>query len=222
MTAIFQEKIAHLRLQVIKEGTLVEEALAKACRALFDFDTSLAQEVIDEDDVIDRMEMDIEDECLEIIALHQPVADDLRFLVAVLRINNDLERIGDIAGNIAKRSRYLAAHPKVSVPLDFPEMSRRAREMVKKAIDSLVNRDVELARAICAADEELDRMRNEGQEILIREMSRQSDKTETLVRMFAIVRHFERIGDMATHIAEDVIYLVEGEIVRHGKITPPA
>jgi len=215
VTILFEQRLTHLSQKVIREATLAEEAISKAVKALLEGNGDLARTVIAGDEDIDRLEIEIEDECLSILTLHQPVAEDMRFLIAVLRINNDLERIGDIAANIAKRAVFIIEHPKVRVEVDLPEMAAKATSMVKKSVDALVNRDPELARTVVASDESLDRMRKEGQETITQQLAKTPEHNEALVRWMAVVRHLERLGDFATNIAEDVIYMVEGEIVRH-------
>jgi phosphate transport system protein len=184
-------------------------------RAVHERDGELAQAVIDSDPEIDLMEVDIEEECLKTLALHQPVAHDLRFIIAVLKVNSDLERIGDLAAGIAKQGRYLAGSDTCDVPYDLVGMAVKVGRMLRDSLDALMEKDAAIAHRVCAADDEVDTMdRLMYQEVraAIRETP---EKTEGLIRLQRVSQNLERIADHATNIAEDVIYLVEGEIVRH-------
>ena len=215
-------QIDGLKQKILFVGTLVEEAIAKAISALINRDRNLANSVIEADAEIDRMEVDVEEECLKILALYQPVAADLRFVVAVLKINNDLERMGDLAKNIAKRVVFLANCERFDLPVDFRGMATRAQSMVKESLDALVNSDPtagpERARL---ADDEVDAMRRTIEKQIEEQIAAHPDRTECLLRLASVARHLERIADMATNVAEDVIYMVEGEIVRHLRTTEP-
>jgi phosphate transport system protein len=161
------------------------------------------------------MEVGVEEDCLKILALHQPVAIDLRFIVAVLKINNDLERIGDLAVNIAERSAFLSKHPPFGFSLGLVEMADRAQDMLKHSLDALINLDSGLAQEVCAADDEIDAM-NRQMYLKIQDAIRSNPgKLESLIHLLSVSRHLERIADHATNIAEDVIYMVEGRIARH-------
>ncbi len=193
----------------------VEESVHKSVRALETQDTELAYEVIESDPQIDIAEVELEEECLQILALHQPVAIDLRFIVAVLKINSDLERIGDLAVNIAERAVFLAGHRVSGVVFDFETMAHRAQQMVKQSLDALVNMDAELARQVGPMDDEVDAMNRQMYEEVRAGMREHPDELEALTHLLSACRHVERIADHATNIAEDVVYMVEGEIVRH-------
>lgn len=204
-----------LKQKILFVGSLVEEAIANAVSALNKRDEGMAQKVLSEDDEIDRMEVEVEEECLKILALYQPVASDLRFVIAVLKINNDLERMGDLAKNIAKRVIYISRAEPVNLPLDFHAMAERAQEMVKLSLDALVSADAKTAREVRQADDSLDKMRRGLHEKIRAAMRTTPDLTESLLKYYSIAKHLERIGDMAVNVAEDVTYMVEGEIVRH-------
>jgi phosphate transport system protein len=210
-----QRQIETLKKKILTVGTLVEEAIAKSVSSLIHRDTKLAEEVIGADDNIDRSEVDVEEEVLKTLALHQPVAADLRFVIAVLKINSDLERMGDIARNISKKARFIAKSEGFRPPVDFRDMAAKAQTMVRQSLDALVNADTATARLVRKADDEVDRMRKQIQTKLENEVSVHPEHTEYLIRLISVSRHLERLADMATHIAEDVIYMVEGEIVRH-------
>lgn len=210
-----QHALDKLKRSIFSLSGMVEESVRDAVRALDTRDSRLAQKVIDADLEIDHAEVDVEEEGLKILALHQPVAIDLRFIVAVLKINNDLERIGDLAVNIAERAQFLATHEKVDIPFDFAGMAEKAQAMVKQSLDALVNLDAGSALAVCAADDEVDAMNRQMYLQVGEGMREHPDQVESLTHLLSVSRHLERIADHATNIAEDVIYMVRGEIVRH-------
>src|SRR5262245_24642831 len=212
MTKHIQRQTEILKQKILYVGTLVEEAIAKAIAALINRDASLANKIIEADNVIDRMEVDVEEECLKILALYQPVASDLRFVVAVLKINNDLERMGDLAKNVAKRVVFLSNCERMDLPADFRGMATRAQSMVKQSLDALVNSDPSLAQNVRLSDDEVDAMRRIIEKQIEDQIAAHPERTECLLRLASVARHLERIADMATNIAEDVIYMVEGEI----------
>lgn len=210
-----QRQIEQLKQKILFVGSMVEGAIANAVAALVDRDENLAAKVLQEDSEIDRMEVDVEEDCLKILALYQPVAVDLRFVVAVLKINNDLERMGDLAKNIAKRVVYLSRVDRVEVPVDFRGMAVQAQDMVKRSLDALVRGDSALAHRVRQDDDALDGMRRTIHEKIRAAIRERPEQTETLMKLYSIAKHLERLGDMATNVAEDVIYMVEGDIVRH-------
>jgi len=215
MAEHLHRRLHELKQELLYVGSLVEEGLARAIQALLTRDERLAQAVIQADREIDRMEVEVEHRCLDILALHQPVAHDLRFVVAVLKINNDLERIGDLAKNIAKRVLALSRAPGIEVPRQFQQMSRAAQRMLKHSLDSLVRADSTLAKQVLAEDDEVDTLRDEVDEAVRGELARHPEETDVWLKVGSVSRHLERLADMATHIAEEVIYMVDGNIVRH-------
>ncbi len=215
MTRHIERQIEGLKERILKVGTLVEEAISKSITALINRDTPLAQRVMANDDAIDRMEVEVEEECLKILALYQPVAADLRFVVAVLKINNDLERMGDLAKNIAKRVSQLADCHHIELPPEIRSMAMQAQEMVKHCLDAVVRGDPALARQVREDDDLVDEGRQRIQRRVMQQIKAEPAMAESLLRMNSVSKHIERIADMATNIAEDVIYMVEGEIVRH-------
>ncbi len=215
MTKHIQRQIDALKQKILYVGTLVEEAIAKAISALINRDASLADKIIADDSVIDRMEVEVEEECLKILALYQPVANDLRFVVATLKINNDLERMGDISKNIAKRVAFIARAEPMDLPIDFRSMAMDAQHMVKRSLDALVNADAPLARQIRLEDDKVDASRQRIRHQVLAAIRRNPERTEYLLKLNSVSKHLERLADMATNVAEDVIYMVEGEIVRH-------
>lgn len=215
MAEHMHRQLHNLKQQIVDVGALVEEAVARAVRALACRDVEIARDVIESDREIDRMEVAVEEECLEVLALHQPVAHDLRFVVAVLKINNDLERIGDLAKNIAKRVLALEDAPEVEIPVDFQEMSRIAQRMVKHSLDALVTANTALARQVRVDDRRVDELRDSIEDQVRAQISELPANTAALMKVSSVARHVERLADMAVHIAEEVIYMVEGDIVRH-------
>lgn len=215
MSKHLQIEIDKLKKRVLGLGTLVEEAVYRAIHSLTNRDAALANAVIDADTAIDLMEVDIEEECQKILALHQPVAHDLRYIIAVLKINTELERIGDATVNIAERTLFLSSVPRVDIPYDFPGMAQKAQAMLHKSLDALVNLDVASANEVIAADDEVDAINREmyvRTEECIRD---HPDATYSYIHLLGVSRYIERIADHASNIAEDVIYLVEGRIIRH-------
>ncbi len=215
MTRHLQREIEKIKKKILSLGAMVEERLHQAVKAIDERNSELALEVREADWEIDQMEVEVEEECLKILALHQPVAVDLRFLIAVLKINSDLERIGDLAVGIAKQGIFLAGRAQVNIPYDFPRMASIAQGMVKRSIDALVDMNAELATDVCATDDEIDTIHRNMYQAVEAGIKDNPDNTETLIHMLAVSRHLERIADHATNIAEDVIYMVEGVITRH-------
>jgi phosphate transport system protein len=219
MSQHFQREIEHLKKKLLAVSAVVEESIARAITAVMQHDTELARQVAEGDGEVDHMEVDVEEDCLKILALYQPVAIDLRFVVSVLKINNDLERMADLASNIARGAEYLASIPKHDVPPNLEEMARKTQEMVKRSLDAFVDADVAIAREVCAADNDVDQ-HNRDMHVLIQDQIRATPKdVERLLHTLSVSRHLERIADLATNIAEDVIYTVGGEIVRHRTVT---
>jgi phosphate transport system protein len=210
-----QKDLDHLHKSVLTLAGYVEDAVATATAALQNRDPDLARRVVDGDDAIDRMENAVQDECLKILALHQPVAVDLRRISAVLMITTDLERIGDLAAGIAERAAILARPPYLPIPEQFGRMTDRALSMLRASLNAFVNLDADAACRVIRADDEVDRDNEDIIRALVAEMKRSPDLVEPGLSLFSAVRHLERIADHATNIAEDVIYLVNGDIVRH-------
>ena len=215
MTKHFQNELERLKKKLLALSAIVEESVEKAVRSISIRDISLARKVIENDRSIDLLEVEVEEECLKILALHQPVAVDLRFVVAVLKINNDLERIGDLAVNIAERSTYLSQKEPIEMPFDFSTMEKKTRLMLEKSIDALIQMDLEVAREVGAADDEIDAINREMYNQVSKGIQDSPDQADRLIHCLSISRYLERIADYATNIAEDVIYMIEGQIVRH-------
>ncbi len=215
MAQHLHREIEKLKTMLLSLGADVEENVYKAVRALDERNAAMAEQVIQADSQVDRFEVYLEEECLKILALHQPVAIDLRFVIAVLKINNDLERIGDLAVNIAERATFLSGREALDVPFDFLSMAVKTRAMLKRALDALVNMDPRMARDVCAADDEVDSLNREMYGRIQKSMQQHPNRIESLIHYLGVSRYLERIADHATNIAEDVIYMVDGDIVRH-------
>lgn len=205
----------HLKRLLLSVGALVEEATDKSIAALVERRATLAEEVQHGDDRIDRKEVEVEEECLKVLALHQPVAADLRFIVAMLKVNNDLERMGDLAVSVAERASYLASQPPLSVRLDFTTMGDLVRGMVRDALDAVVRMDADLARAVWSRDDEVDAAHRRIFEQIEHLMQADPSTVERALHTLSASRSLERIADLATNIAEDVLFMVLGEVVRH-------
>jgi len=212
-----QKAIDKLNTRLVDLAALVEKRFRLAIKAVECRDAKLASQVIDGDIEIDQQEVDLEEECLKILALHQPVADHLRYIVAVLKMNNDLERIGDLAVNIAQTVELVAKHRDIQIPFDYFTMAQQAQEMLEKSLDALVNRDLNLAFRVCAQDDDVDTMKEAMQDLFAKEICKRPDQAEALIELFLVSRHLERIADHTTNIAEDVIYMISGAIHRHRK-----
>ncbi len=215
MTIHFIREVDELKSLISELSGRVEDQLDKAVRSVMERDTQAASAVLDEDHSIDLAEVDVEEECLKILALHQPVAHDLRFIVAVLKINNDLERIGDLAVNIAERAIFLAEQPLPATDFDFPLMADKATRMLRDSLDALLKRDLKLAEKVRTADDEVDQLNRDMYEQIKAGIRKDVKQVDALIHLLAISRHLERVADHATNIAEDVIYLLKGDIVRH-------
>ncbi len=216
MTKHFQRDLAAFTDDLLRITAAVEEALAESLNAILARDPELARKVVEMDDEIDQLEVQLEEDALKILALHAPVARDLRYLVAALKINNDLERIADMAANIARRALDLAEYEPVTPPAQIEEMAARTRLMVRQTIHALVNRDPELAQTVREEDDAIDEMqRLMLQELEDRMTAGPPGQVGALLRWFGVVRNLERVADLATNISEDILYVIEGEIVRH-------
>ncbi len=215
MPAHLLREVENLKKDILRLGTLAEQAVREATRAMENRDEEVAQRVIENDITLDEMEVQVEESCLKILALYQPVATDLRFIIAVLKINNDLERVGDLAVNVAERAAFLATQPPVNISFDFEKMAGKAQEMLKRSLDALVGFNAQSAHEVCASDDEIDAMNRQVYLIIEEAIGAHPGQTESLIHTLSVSRHLERIADHATNIAEDVIYMIDGSIVRH-------
>jgi len=210
-----QRELEKLKKRILSLGAMAEESVRMAIQAFETRDHKLALEIIEADKKIDEAEVEVEEECLKILALHQPFAVDLRFINAVIKINNDLERVGDEAVNIAERVANIAAKPPVEVPFEYSTMAEKSEAMLKSSLDALVNLDAVLAYKVCLLDDEVDEINHDVYDKIKGVIRRQPERVGYLINLLLISRHLERIADHATNIAEEVIYMVEGEISRH-------
>ena len=210
-----QREIENLKKKLLSLGARIETSVRDATLSIEKRDSELAQKIIDDDINIDHTEVEIEEDCLKVLALHQPVAIDLRFIVAVLKINNDLERIGDLAVNIAERAVFLAGQSKVNISIDLVDMAHNAQSMLKKSIDALINHDAQLAHKVCVSDDIVDQMNRQMYLKVQEAILKNPEQITPLIHLLSASRHLERIADHTTNIAEDVIYVIEGQIVRH-------
>jgi len=211
------KEIEKLKRKALSLSALVEESVHRAITSVETADIHLADQVIESDTHIDEMEVDVEEECLKILALHQPVAVDLRYIVGVLKLNNDLERIADLAVNMAEQARPLAAAGARGLPSRIREMSCAVESMLRNSLDALVNLDPSAAWGVCAADDAVDNLHRETYSTIKSDLQKDPTKADVLIHHLSVSRYLERIADHATNIAEDVIYLVDGDIVRHGR-----
>lgn len=217
MTKHFQRELEKIKKKILSLGAMVEERVRMAIQAIEEFDGEIAKKIILSDHEIDEMEVEVEEECLKVMALHQPVAVDLRFLVAVIKINNDLERIGDQAVNIAQRVNTITKKERFDFVFDYSLMAEKAEAMLRMSLDALVNLDDDLAFKVLLLDDEVDAINKEAYNLIKRAISENPDNVSYLINLLLISRHLERLADHATNIAEEVIYMIEGEIVRHAK-----
>lgn len=218
MTRHFLRELEEIKKMVLSLGAIVEDRVHKVAQFVEDKDATLAEEIIKKDYMIDEMEVELEEECLKALALYQPVAIDLRFLTAVIKINNDLERIGDQAVNIAQRVILLTQKTDPGFFFDYTTMAETAELMLKQSLDALVKMDIDLALEVLKMDDEVDRIKDDAYDRIKTAISEKPDHTAFLINLLLISRHLERMADHATNIAEEVIYMIEGEIVRHGKL----
>lgn len=215
MAVHFMRELDNLKKLSLTMAAMVEENLRLAVNSAIERDEPLARKVIEADHDIDRQEVAVEEECLKILALYQPVAHDLRFVVAMIKINHDLERIGDLAVNIGERAILLARRPPVTRDYHIQDLAETALRMVSRSLDALINQDAKLAREIWLSDDEADQRNRDLLEAVEEDLARNPSELHSLLALTSISRTLERIADHATNIAKDVIYMIEGDIVRH-------
>ncbi|MBI3028143.1 MAG: phosphate signaling complex protein PhoU [Candidatus Rokubacteria bacterium] len=211
----FHEELEGLKQTLLAMGALVEDQIHRVMRALVERDDGLAQEVIDRDRQVNTYDVEVDEKCVELLALHQPAASDLRFITTAMKIVTDLERIGDQAVNIAQRAIELNREPQLKPYIDLPRMTEKAARMVKESLDAFVTRDTELARRVCAEDAEVDALKEQVFRELLTFMMEDARTIPRAIRLILVSRFLERVADHATNIAEMVIYMVEGKMVRH-------
>jgi phosphate transport system protein len=211
----FHEELDALKQTLLAMGGLVEDQIRRVMTALLEHDSTLAQEVIDGDAQVNAYDVEVDEKCVELLALYQPTAGDLRFITTAMKIVTDLERIGDQAVNIAQRALELNQEPQLKPYIDLPRMADRAQRMVKESLDAFVARDTELARRVCGADAEVDALKEQIFRELLTFMMEDARTIPRAIRLILISRFLERVADHATNIAEMVIYMVESKMVRH-------
>ena len=222
MTTVLEGKIAELKQQLITMAGIVEEMIANSIRALVNKDEALAAQVIGPDeDRVNRLEIENEDAAINLMALYQPEASNLRTIAMIIKLNNDLERLGDHAVNITEAAQFLMPRPAVKPLVDIPKMADHAIGMLKDALDAFARGDAELARSVCARDSVVDDLNREIKEELSGYMARDPDTIERALKLLMVSLNLERIADLATNIAEDVIYIATGEVIKHGACPSP-
>jgi len=211
----FQEQLSGLKERLLAMGGLAEERVRLALQGLADRDGELIEEVLNGDMPVNELHIEIDDLCLKLLALHSPMAADLRAVMAAIKINSDLERVGDMAVNIGEAARRYASHPPVKKLIDIPRMGTTAQSMLRDALDSYVRGDVHLAQRVLDQDDNLDTLKTMVFRELLNYMLQDPSTIEPALDLILISRHLERVGDHATNIAEDVIFMVSGRDVRH-------
>ena len=211
----FHDELEALKQTLLAMGGLVEDQIRRVMRALLERDAALAHEVIERDRQVNAYDVEVDQQCVELLALHQPAAGDLRFITTAMKIVTDLERIGDQAVNIGQRVVELSQEPQLKPYIDLPRMAELAQRMVKDALDAFVARDTELARRVCVADAEVDALKEQIFRELLTFMMEDARSIPRAIRLILISRFLERVADHATNIAEMVVYMVEGKMVRH-------
>ena len=211
----FHEELDSLKQTLLAMGALVEDQIRRVMRALVERDDVLARNVIERDAQVNAYDVEVDEKCVELLALHQPTAGDLRFLTTAMKIVTDLERIGDQAVNIAQRAIELNLEPQLKPYIDLPRMAEKAQAMVKESLDAFVARDTELARRVCSEDAAVDALNHQIFRELLTFMMEDAKTIPRAIRLILIARFLERVADHATNIAEMVIYMVEGKMVRH-------
>jgi phosphate transport system protein len=215
MARHFHEELEALKQTLLAMGGLVEDQIRRVMRALTERDDGMAQNVIDRDQQVNTYDVEVDEKCVELLALYQPTAGDLRFITTAMKIVTDLERIGDQAVNIAQRTLELNQEPQLKPYIDLPRMADKAQRMVKESLDAFVTRDTELARAVCGKDSEVDALKEQVFRELLTYMMTDPKTIPRAIRLILVSRFLERVADHATNIAEMVIYMVESKMVRH-------
>ena len=220
----FEDELQHLQQLLLRMGGIVEQQIARAIESLVDRDADIARDVIAHDREVNQLDILIDEECLKVIALHQPAAGDLRFVTTALKVNTDLERIGDMAAHIAERALELDAEapvePKAESMIDLPLMANLVRAMLHRALDAFVREDADLALDVCRSDDAVDKLHSQLFRALLTFMGEDPSTIARTMRLLFVSKNLERVGDHATNIAEMVIFLVKGQSIRHMD-TPP-
>ncbi len=207
--------LQNIRNEVTDLVSHVENIVVTAVKSLVERDKEMATKIVESDTYVNQKEVDIEESCLKVLALHQPVAMDLRYLIGVIKLNNDIERIADLAVNVAERALYLVKADPVIMPFDIHIMSQETCNMLQNTIKALFEKDKDLARAVIKRDQVIDEMNREMYDLIFKAIRKNSDKVDVYINYLSAGRHLERIADYCTNIAEDLIYMEEGIIIRH-------
>lgn len=211
----FDEELTHLKEQILRMGGLVEQQVQGAIQALVERDSALARRIIENDRQVNTLDVEVDENCIRLLALHQPAARDLRFLTTAMKISTELERISDLAENICERAIELNEEPRLKPYIDIPRMANWGLKMVKESLDAFVNRDAALARKVCADDDFVDQLTQQLFRELLSFMMENPQTISRAIRLTFIAKYIERIADHATNVAELVVYMVEGKIIRH-------
>jgi phosphate transport system protein len=217
----YEEELKKLREEILYMGGMVEDQIQKAIKSLVDRDSALAEVIIERDHEVNRLDVDIDDLCIKLLALHQPAGRDLRFITTGLKITTDLERIGDMAVNLCERALELNQEPQLKPYIDIPRMARIAQRMIRESLDAFVREDTELALKVCKNDEEVDQLNSQIFREVVTFMIDDPHTINRAIKISSISKYLERIADHATNIAEMVIFMVKGKSIRHLKELPP-
>jgi phosphate transport system protein len=217
----YEEELKRLREEILYMGGLVEDQIQKAVKSLVDRDSELAQIIIERDHEVNRLDVEIDDLCIRLLALHQPAGKDLRFITTGLKITTDLERIGDMSVNLCERALELNQEPQLKPYIDIPRMARIAQRMIRESLDAFVREDTDLALKVCKDDEEIDQLNSQIFREVISFMIEDPHTINRAMKISSISKYLERMADHATNIAEMVIFMVKGKSIRHMKELPP-
>jgi phosphate transport system protein len=217
----YEEELKRLREEILYMGGLVEDQIQKAVKTLVDRDSELAQMIIERDHEVNRLDVEIDDICIKLLALHQPAGRDLRFITTGLKITTDLERIGDMAVNICERALELNQEPQLKPYIDIPRMARVSQRMIRESLDAFVREDTDLALKVCKDDDEVDQLNAQIFRETLTYMLENAQTISRATKIASVSKYLERIADHATNIAEMVIFMVKGKSIRHMKVLPP-
>ena len=211
----FDEALKQLKEKLLRMSSLVEEAIGTSIKALIDRNAELAYKVIKSDDAVNMLEIEIDDLCLKLLALYQPTAGDLRFITSTMKINNDLERIGDLGVNIGQRTLDLLKVPPLRLRIDIPKMAAASQAMLKDSLNAFVNKDSKLAYEVCKRDDEVDDLNHEIFMELLKANPEDQKPVERVIDLVLVAKNLERVADHSTNICEDIIYMVDGKVIKH-------
>lgn len=218
----YEEELKKLREEILYMGGLVEDQIQKSVKSLVDRDSDLATVIIERDHEVNRLDVEIDELCIKLLALHQPAGRDLRFITTGLKITTDLERIGDMAVNICERALELNQEPQLKPYIDIPRMARISQRMIRESLDAFVREDIELALKVCRDDDEVDQLNAQIFRETLTFMLENAQTISRATKISSISKYLERIADHATNIAEMVIFMVKGKSIRHMKVLPPS